>query len=1687
MKRVLFLIGLMAMCLGVKAQFNNEWIDYSKTYYKFKVVSNGIYRINRTTLDAAGLGSTPVEQFRLFRNGVEVPLFTSIPSGPLGGSDFIEFYGRMNDGKADNKLYRQVSMQPSDVWSLETDTSSYFLAVYPTGSGLRINSETNDVAGNTLPAEQFFTYTFRKAFKEMINPGFAVDLKTAYVYSSSYDPGEGWSSGDIYAGTPRTESLGDLAVYPGGPTAVLSVTASGNTFTARNLQVSLNGTRVIDEPLNYFAAGTRQANFASSVIGRPGGDQIVLGSTTADPRLVDRMVVAAYSITYARKFDFGGAKLFEFQLGANPAGMYVEIANFNAGSAAPILYDFTNRQRYVGSVSGGLVRFALKPSFQPRQMVLLNSEASEIRTVSGLQVKNFVNYGQTASQGDYLFIAHKSLFNSSRGNPVVAYSAYRSSADGGGYSPIIVDVEELYDQFAFGIREHPLAVKNFISFANTRFTIKPKNVLLVGRGTVYSDVRMNDRSAASHEINLIPTFGNPGSDNILGSPDYLAVPTVPIGRIAAINGEEVMTYLDKVKEHEAMLRTAPQTVKDKAWMKNVVHAVGGSDPYLQSVIFGYMNTNRDIVEDTSYGAKVYTFSKNTSLGVEQLTSEELTNLFAEGISLLTYFGHSSQNTLEFNIDDPNKYNNKGKYPLFIVNGCNAGNIFTYDTLRRVGGGLSLSEDYMLTKDRGSIGFLASSHFGIVNYLNIYTSSIYHSLSVENYGESLGAIQKAALARLLVNVPAGDFYGRMHAEQINLHGDPALKMYASPQPDYIIEEPLVKVSPIPLSVAETDFKLEVKWLNIGQAINDSFTVHITRTLPNGTTVDVYKQRRAATRFKDSLELNVPINPITDKGNNSVTVTIDSDGEIAELSETNNVVTINFLIIDDELRPIAPYNYAIVNKQPITFYASTANPFASVKNYIIEVDTTELFNSTFKKTQTISSPGGLIQFSVPGLTLQDSTVYYWRTAQAPTGNAPLTWNTSSFVYLPNSTPGYNQSHYFQVKKASFNKMTLDADRTMRFGTRKRNLVIKTGLYPNFINDRLTVNLDDEFVVSYGCRYSSLQIVVYDKVTMDPWSNSVQPDGFGRFGSWRPCGSNRNAFEFPYGDPLYRRNAIKFLDSIPAGSYISITNLGADFNTSFINDWMNDTLTLGSGVSLYHKLKQLGFVDIDQFTTNLPFIFMTRKGGQGFPNYQAIGLKFDDYLEAKFEVNASEKSGSVTSPWFGPALKWNQFSWRGIDVNPYSDIVSMDVYGKDFNGLETLLATVQPSNDTSLAFIDAKSYPYVKLVMHNTDQLNGTPNQLRYWRINADLPPEGAIAPNAFYKAKDSVDVGEPYQLEVAFKNVSQSAFDSVAVQMTVTDANNVVRNINVPKQKPIAVGDTIVLRFPVDTKTLVGNNTLFVNFNPNYAQPEQYLFNNFLFKNFKVQGDDYDPTVDVTFDGVRILNRDIVSSKPDIVIKLTDNNRFMLLDDTALLKVKVRYPNDVVREYKFDNDTLRFTPAENSNGTKDNTATINFKPAFALDGFYELMVTGKDRSGNAAGIMEYKVTFSIVNKPMISNLLNYPNPFTTSTAFVFTLTGSEVPQNIRIQILTVTGKVVREITKDELGPIHIGRNITQYKWDGTDQYGQKLANGVYLYRVITNLNGKSLDKLELDGINQDRYSDKSTNKYFQSGYGKMYLMR
>ena len=365
---------------------------------------------------------------------------------------------------------------------------------------------------------------------------------------------------------------------------------------------------------------------------------------------------------------------------------------------------------------------------------------------------------------------------------------------------------------------------------------------------------------------------------------------------------------------------------------------------------------------------------------------------------------------------------------------------------------------------------------------------------------------------------------------------------------------------------------------------------------------------------------------------------------------------------------------------------------------------------------------------------------------------------------------------------------------------------------------------------------------------------------------------------------------------------------------------------------------------------------------------------------------------------------------------------------------------------------------------------------WQVLYDPVPEGALSPTQYFQFADTVDVGQPQVYKIAFKNISDVPFDSVRIKLQVTDRRNLVHDIPIPHSRAIPARDTAIIQSIIPTASFSGINTAFLEVNPEQDQPEQYHFNNIAIRNFYVRPDSTDPTLDVTFDGAHILNQDIVSSRPTIQMHLNDNSRWMLLNDTSLITVQVRYPNGQLRRFYFQGDTLQFFPASAA-PAQVNEAQIHFMPYFPLDGEYELLVNAKDRSSNEAGAISYKVRFQIINTPTISNLINYPNPFTSQTAFIFTLTGKEPPRHFKIEILTTTGKVVREITQEELGPLRIGRNITSFRWDGTDQFGQALANGIYLYRVVTHLNGNRLDVK----------SNTQTDRYFSKGYGKMYLMR
>ncbi len=98
----------------------------------------------------------------------------------------------------------------------------------------------------------------------------------------------------------------------------------------------------------------------------------------------------------------------------------------------------------------------------------------------------------------------------------------------------------------------------------------------------------------------------------------------------------------------------------------------------------------------------------------------------------------------------------------------------------------------------------------------------------------------------------------------------------------------------------------------------------------------------------------------------------------------------------------------------------------------------------------------------------------------------------------------------------------------------------------------------------------------------------------------------------------------------------------------------------------------------------------------------------------------------------------------------------------------------------------------------------------------------------------------------------------------------------------------------------------------------------------------------------------------------------------------------------------------------------------------------------------------NKLSIDRLLNYPNPFTTHTDFYFehNQAGSEI--DVLIQIFTISGKLVKTIDASYFAE---GNRAGPFSWDGTDDFGNRIGRGVYVYRVkLRTETGEIAEKFE-----------------------------
>lgn len=229
----------------------------------------------------------------------------------------------------------------------------------------------------------------------------------------------------------------------------------------------------------------------------------------------------------------------------------------------------------------------------------------------------------------------------------------------------------------------------------------------------------------------------------------------------------------------------------------------------------------------------------------------------------------------------------------------------------------------------------------------------------------------------------------------------------------------------------------------------------------------------------------------------------------------------------------------------------------------------------------------------------------------------------------------------------------------------------------------------------------------------------------------------------------------------------------------------------------------------------------------------------------------------------------------------------------------------------------------------------------------------------------------------------------------------------------------------------------------------------FENFLVGGrsgevitDVTGPEIDVYMNDENFVNGGITNQNPTLIVKLQDQYGINTTgngighDLVAILDGKTEEQVVLNDYYMAVQDSF-------------NCGTVRYPYKNLSPGKHTLKLRAWDILNN---VSEKSIDFVVASDEELTleHVLNYPNPFTTRTAFYFEHNIPAIPMDVMIQIFTVSGKIVKTL---ESSQITTGNRSEPIYWDGRDDYGDVIGKGTYIYRLkVRTSDGKSAEKIE-----------------------------
>jgi hypothetical protein len=196
----------------------------------------------------------------------------------------------------------------------------------------------------------------------------------------------------------------------------------------------------------------------------------------------------------------------------------------------------------------------------------------------------------------------------------------------------------------------------------------------------------------------------------------------------------------------------------------------------------------------------------------------------------------------------------------------------------------------------------------------------------------------------------------------------------------------------------------------------------------------------------------------------------------------------------------------------------------------------------------------------------------------------------------------------------------------------------------------------------------------------------------------------------------------------------------------------------------------------------------------------------------------------------------------------------------------------------------------------------------------------------------------------------------------------------------------------------------------------------------------PVINAYLNDEGFVNGSIANDAPILLVKLADSSGIngsgtgIGHDITATLDGNAQTYYVLNNYYESEQDNAR-------------RGAIRFQLPELPAGPHTLTIKAWDVLNNSA---EYDLTFTIVltAELQIDHVLNYPNPFTTKTAFWFEHNQPGTDLQVKVDLFTISGKRIKTILQTINTP---GNRSSEVEWDGRDEAGAKVGRGVYLYHL------------------------------------------